>query len=224
MKHSSTKSARINYDEIYLKKKAYHHKFIENKNYYTIQRVGIIVALTREFGGSSILDVGCGDGPITSLLFDTGFPQIMGLDVSKEAIKMAREKEKRISFLVGSCQNLPFADESFETVLASEMLEHLTYPDGQLFLKEAKRVIKPNGRVIISVPNFSNPCLRALRMVLRNREHLKEYTKGALAGTISQHFKVIRHFTGVSLPLPLLGKLVKIPRSTQYVVAEKVVI
>lgn len=105
---------------------------------------------------------------------------MVGEDISKEAIKIAKKKNSKISFVVATCINLPFSDDSFDTVVASEIIEHVDYNCGKMFLKEARRILKLNGKLIISTPNLSNPYMKFLQVTCKNIEHLKEYTRKSL--------------------------------------------
>lgn len=93
-----------------------------------------------------VLDVGAGDGYITNKIKEKGHP-VVGLEISDKRIKNAKEKYN-LDFVKGDANNLPFEDGSFDTVVASEVLEHLDNL-GQ-GLKEAIRVAKK--KVIITLP------------------------------------------------------------------------
>ncbi len=92
-----------------------------------------------------ILDVGCGEGKIWQL-----FPglDITGLDISEENLKKAGKYLKPVK---GPAEKLPFKDQSFDLVIASEILEHLIAPEK--VLQEIDRVLKPEGLAIVTYPN-----------------------------------------------------------------------
>ncbi len=92
-----------------------------------------------------ILDVGCGEGKIWQL-----FPglDITGLDISEENLKKAGKYLKPVK---GPAEKLPFKDQSFDLVIASEILEHLIAPEK--VLQEIDRVLKPGGLAIVTYPN-----------------------------------------------------------------------
>lgn len=101
-----------------------------------------------EFMQSPILDVGCRDGAQTNYLARCDM-SVMGIDLPKVI-----EKWRHLyRFPTASCDAhaLPFHDGSFNTVYAGELLEHLLYPD--IFIEEARRVLKNEGRLIISTPD-----------------------------------------------------------------------
>jgi ubiquinone/menaquinone biosynthesis C-methylase UbiE len=76
----------------------------------------------------SILDVGCGPGYVSAAVAERGATPI-GLDFSKEMIAIAKRMLPRIDFREGDAQNLPFADASFDRVVANFSLLHLAEPE-----------------------------------------------------------------------------------------------
>ena len=100
--------------------------------------------------GKKVLDVGCGDGYVSSVL--VGDNEVFGLDISESAVKEARKKG--IKAFVSNLDGIPFPDKSFDAVLALDILEHLFDP--VFVLREVKRVLKDDGILLISVPNAAN--------------------------------------------------------------------
>lgn len=98
----------------------------------------------------SILDLGCGDGLLLSLLKDKGIIG-KGLDISDEAVAKTKNKGFEASVFDFS-DRLPFADRTFDVVVSLDVLEHLYNPES--LLREANRVSKDS--VIIGVPNFNS--------------------------------------------------------------------
>ncbi len=99
-----------------------------------------------------ILDIGCGEGKIWELFPDL---QVTGLDFSQENLKKAKKFVKPV---LGSAEKLPFKDNSFDIVLATEILEHVINPEK--LLTETDRVLKRGGHAIISFPNTAALQLR----------------------------------------------------------------
>jgi SAM-dependent methyltransferase len=102
-------------------------------------------------GGAKVLDAGCGTGYGTAEF--GGAAQVMAMDISGEAVAHAVRTFGRadVDFLQGACEALPFADESFDLVVAFEVIEHLErWPD---LLTEARRVLRPEGILLVSTPN-----------------------------------------------------------------------
>ncbi|HAG11509.1 MAG TPA: hypothetical protein DCK76_09050 [Desulfotomaculum sp.] len=92
----------------------------------------------------SILDIGCGDGYITNSLPES--LQIVGMDISEQALKYVRREHK-----VGSITNIPYQDTSFDLVMANDIIEHLHDTDFQKAVSELQRVAKKY--ILITVPH-----------------------------------------------------------------------
>jgi len=101
--------------------------------------------------GKTVLDVGCSDGQVMELLKKQGF-EVKGVDIATEALNKA--ELKGLNVVYGVAQNLPFGNETFDTVFCSHVIEHLI--DFDVALKEFYRVLKPNGRVIILTENLNS--------------------------------------------------------------------
>jgi SAM-dependent methyltransferase len=91
----------------------------------------------------SILDVGCGPGYVSAAAAERGAIPT-GLDFSHEMIAIAQTMFPRIEFREGDAQNLPFAEASFDRVLANFALLHVAHPEQAC--AEACRVLKPGGK------------------------------------------------------------------------------
>jgi ubiquinone/menaquinone biosynthesis C-methylase UbiE len=98
-----------------------------------------------------VLDAGCGSGYGAAEL--SAAADVVGMDISAEAVQHARRtfSRPRVHFLQGACESLPFADTSFDLVLAFEVIEHLER--WQQLLTEARRVLRPSGALLVSTPN-----------------------------------------------------------------------
>lgn len=131
--------------------------------------------------GKIVLDVPCGTGWGTSLL--KGYTEVYGLDVSKEAIDYAADHFPG-NYVVGDMTKMPYAEDKFEVVICLEGFEHITFLEGQKFIKEAKRILVPGGKLIMSVPLLQN------RMNSRNPYHLCEYYEPELKEILEREFEI----------------------------------
>jgi len=103
--------------------------------------------------GLKILDCGCGfGGTIASLNDRFSSVQLLGLNIDARQLERAREQvqpqnQNTIEFVQGDACQLPFADNSFDLVLAVECIFH--FPSRDRFFQEANRVLKPGGKLAI---------------------------------------------------------------------------
>jgi SAM-dependent methyltransferase len=119
------------------------------------RRVPILLEYLELADGLEILDCGCGMGFYLMAIQQLRAVRLTGLDEEPARLEFAEQHGIRANFVVGDVQALPFADESFDRVLMSEVLEHL--PDDRAALHEARRVLRPGGILAISVPHARYP-------------------------------------------------------------------
>lgn len=121
-----------------------------------------------------ILDAGCGSGPTTAALIQRG-ADVSGFDVSAAMIEIARrglpEADLRVHDLA---EPLPWSDATFDTVVASLVLHYL--PDWSGPLSELRRVLKAEGRLLVSVNHpGAFPIVYPDREYFRVTEYSEEY-------------------------------------------------
>jgi SAM-dependent methyltransferase len=96
-----------------------------------------------------ILEVGCGLGFFASRLARRF--SVVGLDISLEALSFARQRWGFRSLIRGDAEFLPYLSETFDVVIALDVIEHLAQPEA--FLAEAARVLHPGGVLVLTTPN-----------------------------------------------------------------------
>lgn len=148
----------------------------------------------------SVLDIGCLDGYLTKRLLDKA-KMVVGVDISIVGLK--RAKRNGIKCLLQDVEfGLCFKDNSFDSVIAGEIMEHIL--DTDYFLAEIKRVLKKDGRLYISTPNFASLGRRILCVLGKNpffeasfsypqkaSGHIRFFTKSLLFNFLEYHdFKV----------------------------------
>ncbi|MBQ7265354.1 MAG: class I SAM-dependent methyltransferase [Firmicutes bacterium] len=114
---------------------------------------------------NDLLDCGCGTAPVITLLTEK-YPKkhYTGIDLTPEMIKAAKAKKlDNTVFVLGDCENLPFEENSFDTVICSQSFHH--YPNPQNFFNSVYKVLKPNGRLILRDMTASDPVRWFINMV-----------------------------------------------------------
>ncbi len=109
------------------------------------------IKLYRDLIGKTgkILDIGCGDGRLLSLLKGAGSAwELQGLDFNERGNRIAESKGLKVHY--GKFEELPFAGGSFDLVIMNEVLEHLYNPCESL--AKAKEILKPGGYLVIETP------------------------------------------------------------------------
>lgn len=123
-----------------------------------------------------ILDVGCGGGQTLYRLAET-YPEAVldGIDYSEVSVELSRETNEtyiadgRMAIHQASVDELPFEDDSFDKVITVESFYF--WPDHDKGLKEIRRVLKPNGKLLIICEVYGDAPLSP-----RERENIQKYT------------------------------------------------
>lgn len=98
--------------------------------------------------GSHVLDIGAATGKLLRMLSDEQEISGVGLDISPQMTRVAQARYPEFTFVTGSAQQLPFDNQSFDVLICSASFHH--FPSPETFLKEAERVLRPGGRLVIA--------------------------------------------------------------------------
>jgi SAM-dependent methyltransferase len=145
--------------------------------------------------GRRVLDLGCRSGAFTRHFLEGN--EVVGLDIDRAAL--AKAAELGIDTVVGDVEDpLPFPDESFDAVVAGELLEHLRFPDA--LVAEARRVLRPGGVLVGSVPNAfriqSRPRFLRGRAPEDDPTHVHMFSASAVRDLLADFTDVQLEFVG----------------------------
>ncbi len=134
---------------------------------YDAVRTAMLLAALLDGTHGIVVEVGSGSGIATRC-----FPHLpgnrlaVGVDVERGALRKAAETSARVNYLAATADSgLPFRTGTVDSVVASEVYEHLTHPEG--FIEEVRRILKPGGRLILTTPNTQSVVLMLLRLLPR---------------------------------------------------------
>lgn len=99
-------------------------------------------------------DLGCGVGACAAMYSVRSGQRSCGMDLTKSSLAYGRREARRfripLNFVVGSVLEPPFSDSKFDTVYLGQVIEHIH--EDKAVVKEAVRILKPGGKLVISVP------------------------------------------------------------------------
>jgi SAM-dependent methyltransferase len=138
--------------------------------------------------GERVLDLGCGAGRFLTALKDAGADPV-GVEIAEAAAERARATGVEVR-LVEPDGTLPFGHGEFDLVWCSEVLEHI--PDVAAVLHEVRRVLKPGGRLLLTVPHHGRLQVAVIALTRFDAhfdplgQHLRFYTATSLAATLRE--------------------------------------
>ncbi len=135
------------YDEMYAGSSEYAKPFWQSRYYFLWT---VICDRLKQAGNTRVLEIGCGSGQFSELLHQNGWKDYLGLDISSEAIRQAREKDLApFQFEVADALTTDYFDSyDCDSIVCTEVLEHIEQ-DRELISR-----IRPGTRCLCTVPNF----------------------------------------------------------------------
>ena len=154
------------------------------------ERAGVIASLVGG-PGLRVLDLGCRTGALTQHYVEGN--EVVGVDVDSAALQRTAERLGIETVWADVEEGLPFDDGSFDVVVAGELLEHLADPAAAV--ASVRRVLRPGGRFVGSVPNAFRLKSRLRYLAGRHPEtdatHLQLFTPAALRALLDQFFETV---------------------------------
>ncbi len=118
------------------------------------KRIAIVEQIAGPLAGQRVIDCGCGAGEYVRGLAALG-AEVTGFEYQAEKLLNRRDASQSDALSIADIQQIPFPDETFDIAIVNEVLEHV--PDDLAGLREAHRVLRPGGRLIVFSPNRLYP-------------------------------------------------------------------
>ena len=149
---AANKDLKEFYDSVYKKGEKTHYSKLILGGTITEEKRKILKALS--WRGKRVLDVGCGTGELANLIAEAGAKEVIGIDYSSEAINLAKRRYQRVN-LSYDCIDVDNLKGTFDVITLAGVLEHIDKPLS--LLKKLKQMLRPDGSIIVTCPNWSNP-------------------------------------------------------------------
>jgi len=172
-----------------------HEEYLASEGRELSRRLRTAFSVAGIEAGMRVLDVGCGRGEILHHCSRLG-AEAHGIDYAVTAVEMSRQlvlEEQAAGVYRGNAKQLPFADETFERALLFDIVEHLYPWEVDLALREVRRVLSPQGRVIIhTAPNvwydrYAYPIVRWVRMLTGQGAHYPKDPRAIIPANVDVH-------------------------------------
>lgn len=184
---------------------------------YDVVNVSILNLLMRELDRTDkILDVGCWHGALGKRLLGQVQCIVDGVDINTDALDVAKENGYRKTFVVNlnNAGDIEKIDDRYDYIVFGDVLEHTVDPD--IVLESSLKYLKPNGRVLVSLPNIGFLLYRLTHLLGRwnyqnsgimDKTHLRFFTLKTMCDLFDSHDLVVSEFNGfvslLSYPLAL---------------------
>lgn len=162
-----------------------------------INRYKWAMGLVKE--GGTVLDAACGSGYGGHILLNR-CQNVMGVDICEEAVSyaqvVAKQKglEDRLVYGVENVADLPFAKDTFDSVVSIETIEHLDDVEQGEAIEGFLRVMKPDGNLIITTPIHNQE--------KKNEFHKQEFNEAEFDDFLKRHFREIKYFNATEFCVP----------------------
>lgn len=128
----------------------YADKFMHELEGKHLDTILLKAFITENIGKGKLIDLGCGPGQTARFLFEHGFTDLMGVDLSPEMIGVARQLSPHLHFEVADMLNLQYPDNSFGAAIAFYSIVHFDHEQLGTTFSEMKRVLANEGQLLFS--------------------------------------------------------------------------
>lgn len=164
-----------------------------HSGYWVRKRIDDAIAESAQLAHGVLLDVGCGTKPYKKL-FEPYITSYFGLEYSPESGFRGNAAD-----FCGDAANLPMADECVDTILCTEVMEHIHDPESTI--KEFARVLRPGGRIITTAP-FIYP--------IHDKYDFFRYSPDGLAAIMKRYgleIEAVKPLSGTAVTLAIMINL-----------------
>lgn len=192
------------YDTEFMDKKEITDPVVWRSSRDALERIARLVSLKR---GRRTLDLGCSSGNLTIRYARAARTQdcIIGVDIDRKLIRAANQylsKEpasvrRKLHFVLSPIEKLEEKPESFDTITATEIFEHILHTQHDSLLTRAVNLLKPRGNMIVSVPNRFPSTLYDLQKRYRWdwSNHYTHFTPKSLEYLMARYFARVNFHT-----------------------------
>jgi SAM-dependent methyltransferase len=169
---------------------------VDTRHWWHLGMRSVAVALLDGRMHGALLDAGCGTGGFLAWAEETGtFTRLAGIDLSVEAIKLARQTVPGAELHAAPLDRIPFHDEEFDLAVSLDVLQHV--PEGLVdaSLKELRRVLRPGGSLLVRTNGD--------RRARRERDDWRAYDLATLAADLRRAGFTVRSTTYANALLSL---------------------
>lgn len=166
--------------------------------------------LDISFSGKTVVDLGCGDGQWSSQVLQKYNPgRLIGIDYNPLRLERYHLRFPDVDARLGSCLDIPAQPAEADIVLFHQVLEHI--PETVRALQEVRRILKPDGRLILSVPNEGTWIKQRIQYrlieprALQTTDHSHFFTKQTLQQILVENGFQVIHLDAIGFYFPHNG-------------------
>lgn len=188
----------------------------------------IFATIKADTSKLKVLDVGCGVGLVHPYILDS-VGELHATDVSRASLHVAGRTNPHVRYLAYDGSTLPYEADSFDCAYAICVMHHVPVPQWQNFLREMRRVVRPNGVIVIIEHNPLNPATQWIvrtnamdeNAVLLTPWKLRKLMKSVGVSSLWLRYVLFVPFAG-KVARAIDGLLARVPLGTQYVLSGRV--
>ncbi|MEU0312520.1 class I SAM-dependent methyltransferase [Nocardioides sp. NPDC006273] len=179
---------------------------LDHRNTSHVQVLDLAESAPSAGSGKKVLDVGCWTGEVGRILTERGCT-VTGIELDREAASLAEKVLEKV--IVADLDATPLTElvepGSFDVVIFADVLEHLTDP--RAALEQARDLLAPDGRVVISIPNVTHGSVRLALLQgrwqttdtgLLDRTHIKFYSREGLLALFAEAGYAVEDLRGTT--------------------------